>query len=133
MIFYTTESRPTLMFIDFQHAHVKTHFLLENLWISEQSLDTSAKCQHRLALPNTELCCIIFESDVLVAHVCFQIYLDFYANGKILIKNFWNPCKYQILLMLLQGVLCEKIINCRFWCWTANSSWSLFSLHPCHE
>ena len=48
----------------FQKVHmVETHFLLENLWISEPSLGILEKFQHSSALPNIEYnCALLFWS-----------------------------------------------------------------------
>ena len=38
---------------------VKTHFLLENLWISEPSLGILGKIQSSLVLPNIKYDCVV--------------------------------------------------------------------------
>ena len=38
---------------------VKTHFLLENLWKSEQSLGILEKIQRSLVLPNIKYNCVV--------------------------------------------------------------------------
>ena len=50
---------------------VKTHFLLENLWISKLSLSILENFQRSSTLPNIK---IFLVSNVLIICVCFKIY-----------------------------------------------------------
>ena len=80
---------------------VETHFLLENLWISESSLGILEKFQCSSALPNIRYNCavIILESIVLGIYLWFKIYFLIDTNAKmwteiidlvILGRNYWQ-------------------------------------------
>ena len=64
---------------------LETHFLLENLWISEPSLGILEKFQRSSALPIIKYNCVvyIFESTVLVIYLYLKIYFPIDHHCKI--------------------------------------------------
>ena len=81
---------------------VKTHFLLENLGISEPSLSKLEK------ILSININIIFHQIYVLVVSVCFQIFFLTDAHCKPSIRNLWNPRKCQIRLMFLQDAAYDR-------------------------
>ena len=71
---------------------VETHFLLENLWISEPSLGILEKFQHSSDLPNIKYnCALLFWS---------QLYWVFIYDLKYIFS--WTPmlkCEQKLLIL----------------------------------
>ena len=96
-----------LIFTDFPTVHmVETHFLFENLWISEPSLGILEKFQRSSALPNIKYnCAALFWSEILLGiYLWFKIYFLIDTNAKIwteiidlvvLGRNYWSSCRVQ--------------------------------------
>ena len=89
---------------------LETHFLLENPWISEPSLDILEKFQRSSDLPNIKYnFVIIFESILLGIYLWFKIYFLIDTNAKmwteiadivILGRNYWSS-----------GRVCMKLLR----------------------
>ena len=105
---------------------VKTHFLLENLWISEPSLGILEKFQRSSDLPNIKYnCALLFWSQLYWVFIYdFKIYVSLRLRVQNAVSA--QPCvgKMGISLVLLNFLDC----NFRLWLETPQA----FDSYPCH-